>query len=121
MSIQVNIRHSDISQDISLQDCAELSPLMNQAIEKSNLINQPFFLEISSPGIGEFLTEERDFETFKGFPVEVAYKKDGNNQTLEKGLLQDRSKNEVFINLKGRISRIPRDDVIRVRLTTPSD
>ncbi len=120
VSIQIQIRHCDKNKDVSINDCAQLNPPINEAIEDSKLIDQPFFLEISSTGISEFLTEDRDFQTFKGFPVEVTYKEDELTQKLQNGLLQDRSENDLLINLKGRISRIPRDDVIKVRLTTPT-
>ena len=38
-------------------------------IEKSNLLNCSYVLEISSQGVSDELTSERDFKTFKGFPV----------------------------------------------------
>ena len=42
-----------------------------EEIENSNLLNCSYVLEISSQGVSDELTSERDFKTFKGFPVNV--------------------------------------------------
>ena len=120
ISIQVSISHLNPSKDVTINDCALLTTPINEAIEKSELIPTPFLLEISSSGISELLLDDRDFETFKGFPVEVNFKNKNNLEEVRIGLLHERSQDYLQINLKGRINRIPRDDVIRVRLTTPS-
>ena len=57
--------------DISLDDCALFNNPASEAIENSNLLNCSYVLEISSQGVSDELTSERDFKTFKGFPVNV--------------------------------------------------
>ena len=57
--------------DISLDDCALFNTPASDEIEKSNLLNCSYVLEISSQGVSDELTSERDFKTFKGFPVNV--------------------------------------------------
>ena len=65
------------------------------------------------------LSSDRDFETFRGFPVEVHHRdKDDSEQRLE-GLLLERDADTLQINIRGRIKRIARDCVIGVRLTSP--
>ncbi len=120
LSIQVNVRHRDPGKEVTVDDCAFLSQPIDEAIQNSSTINQPFILEISSEGIGEFLTEERDFQTFKGFPVEVTYQDLKKVEQQKKGLLLAKSEDDLQINQKGRINRIPIKDVLRVRLSTSS-
>ncbi len=120
LSIQVNVRHRDPQKEVTIDDCAFLSQPIDEAIQNSSTINQPFTLEISSEGIGEFLTEDRDFQTFKGFPVEVTYQDLKKVEQQKKGLLLSKSEDDLQINQKGRINRIPIKDVLRVRLTTSS-
>ena len=60
--------------DISLDDCALFNTPAYEEIEKSNLLNCSYVLEISSQGVSDELTSERDFKTFKGFPVNVELK-----------------------------------------------
>ena len=57
--------------DISLEDCASFNAPASEEIENSNLLNCSYVLEISSQGVSDELTSERDFKTFKGFPVNV--------------------------------------------------
>ena len=120
LSIQVNVRHKNPEKEVSIDDCAFLSQHIEEAIQNSSTINQPFTLEISSEGIGEFLTEDRDFQTFKGFPVEVTFHDLKKVEQQKKGLLLTKSEDDLQINQKGRINRIPIKDVLRVRLTTSS-
>ena len=56
---------------ISLDDCALFNAPASEVIENSNLLNCSYVLEISSQGVSDELTSERDFKTFKGFPVNV--------------------------------------------------
>jgi ribosome maturation factor RimP len=118
MTLEVQIRHSS-GADVSLDDCAGFSGVLGDALEASTLLTDAYVLEISSPGIGEQLSSDRDFETFRGFPVEVLHRdKDDSEQRLE-GLLLERDADTLQINIRGRIKRIPRDGVIGVRLTSP--
>ena len=70
MTLEVQIRHSS-GADVSLDDCAGFSGVLGDALEASTLLTEAYVLEISSPGIGDQLIEDRDFQTFRGFPVEV--------------------------------------------------
>ncbi len=119
MTLEVQIRHNSGS-DVSLDDCAEFSTVLGEALESSELLKEAYVLEISSPGIGEQLSDDRDFKTFRGFPVEASFRdKDGSKKRIE-GLLLERDETTLQINIQGRIKRLPRDCVIAVRLTTPS-
>tara|TARA_B100001109_G_scaffold224179_1_gene196983 strand:- start:334 stop:801 length:468 start_codon:yes stop_codon:yes gene_type:complete len=119
MTLEVQIRHNSGS-DVSLDDCAEFSTVLGEALESSELLKEAYVLEISSPGIGEQLSDDRDFKTFRGFPVEASFRdKDGSEKRI-KGLLLERDDTTLQINIQGRIKRLPRDCVIAVRLTTPS-
>ena len=120
LSIQVNIRHQDHEKDVTIDDCSSLSQPLGEAIENSSILNQPFTLEISSEGIGDILSKDRDFKTFKGFPIEVTYQDSKKIEHHTKGLLLGKSDNDLQINQKGKIYRIPERDVISVRLTTSS-
>ena len=120
LSIQVNIRHKNPEKKVTLDDCSILSQYIDKAIQSSSILDQPFTLEISSEGVGDLLTEEKDFEIFKGFPIEVTYQDLKKIEQQINGLLLKRTDNDLQINQKGKTQRIPVEDVIKVRLTTPS-
>ena len=120
LSIQVNIRHKNPAKKVTIDDCSNLSQYIDEDIQNSTILNQPFTLEISSEGVGEILSEEKDFQIFKGFPIEVTYQDLKKIEQQTNGLLLKRSDNDLQINQKGKIQRIPVEDIIQVRLTTPS-
>ena len=120
LSIQVNIRHKNPEKKVTIDDCSVLSQYIDEAIQSSSILDQPFTLEISSEGVGEILSDEKDFQIFKGFPIEVTYQDLKKIEQHTKGLLLQKSDNDLQINQKGKVHRIPVKDVIRVRLTTSS-
>jgi len=121
MTLQVQLRLAD-GGDVTLDQCAAFSTLFGEALESSGLLEEAYVLEISSPGIGEQLNDDRDFRSFRGFPVCIQYRDAKTGAESERdGLLLERSETDVLLNVRGRTVRIPRGDVIAVRLISPSE
>jgi len=107
--------------DISLDDCALFNTPVSEQIENSNLLNCSYVLEISSQGVSDELTSERDFKTFKGFPVNVELNQKNSKIKFLNGLLYEKSKDYLAINIKGKIKKIPFDEVLKISLCTLKD
>ena len=107
--------------DISLNDCALFNAPASDEIEKSNLLNCSYVLEISSQGVSDELTSERDFKTFKGFPVNVELNQKNSKIKFLNGLLYEKSNDYLAINIKGKIKKIPFDEVLKISLCTLKD
>jgi len=107
--------------DISLDDCALFNTPASEEIENSNLLNCSYVLEISSQGVSDELTSERDFKTFKGFPVNVELNQRNSKIKFLSGLLYEKSKDYLAINIKGKIRKIPFDEVLKISLSTLKD
>ena len=107
--------------DVSLDDCALFNTPASEEIEKSNLLNCSYVLEISSQGVSDELTSERDFKTFKGFPVNVELNQKNSKIKFLNGLLYEKSKDYLAINIKGKIKKIPFDEVLKISLCTLKD
>ena len=107
--------------DISLDDCALFNTPASEEIENSNLLNCSYVLEISSQGVSDELTSERDFKTFKGFPVNVQLNQKKSKKKFLNGLLYEKSKDYLAINIKGKIKKIPFDEVLKISLCTLKD
>jgi len=121
MTLLVQLRLAE-GGDVSLDNCASFSRLLDDALEAAGLIEEAYVLEISSPGIAETLSDDRDFRSFRGFPVCVRYRDAKTGAEAEReGLLLERNDDSVQINVRGRTVRFPRTDVIAVRLTTPTE
>ncbi len=120
MTIKVTIKKTD-GTDISLDDCSNFNEPVENAIESSKLVNCSYVLEIGSQGVSDELTSNRDFITFKGFPINVELShKDSKIKNLY-GLLYEKSKDYLAINIKGKIKKIPFKEVLKVSLATIKD
>ena len=108
-------------EDISLDDCAQFNAPASEEIDNSNLLNCSYVLEISSQGVSDELTSERDFKTFKGFPVNVELNQKNSKIKFLNGLLYEKSKDYLAINIKGKIKKIPFDEVLKISLCTLKD
>jgi len=107
--------------DISLDDCARFNTPATEVLENSNLLNCSYVLEISSQGVSDELTSERDFKTFKGFPVNVELNHKNSKIKFLNGLLYEKSKDYLAINMKGKIKKIPFNEVLKINLCTLED
>jgi ribosome maturation factor RimP len=120
LTVQVMVRRGDGS-DVSLDDCAALSAPLGEVLEASGLLSGDWVLEVSSPGIGDVLLHDRDFHSFRGFPVRVRLQPMGGAAQDHEGLLLGRDEQHVLLNVRGRSVRLPRQDVRQVCLITPAE
>jgi len=119
-TVQVVVERIDGS-DVTLEACAALSGPLGEALEEEGLLESAYVLEVSSPGLGDVLETDRDFTSFRGFPVEVRLRPEGGGPTSRTGLLLGRTEDSVSINVRGRTLRLPRDAVLEVRLIQAQD
>ena len=118
--LKITIKKTN-DEDISLEDCTLFNSPASEEIENSNLLNCSYVLEISSQGVSDELTSERDFKTFKGFPVNVHLNQKNSKKKILNGLLYEKSKDYLAINIKGKIKKIPFDEVLKISLCTLKD
>ena len=120
LTIQIILKNFD-GKEITLNDCLRLNEPVLSAIDSSNLINCRYVLEISSQGVSDELTSNRDFKTFKGFPVRVELNQNNSKIKNLNGLLYEKSNDYLAINIKGKIKKIPFNEVMKVSLATIED
>ncbi len=112
--LRVDIRNP-IS-DTSLDDCERMSRALEAALDVSDLIPDAYALEISSPGISRILTIDREFVSFRGFPVMVQTSQPVSGHQELLGSLIGRDETNVYLNQKGRTISLPRTLIIQVQL-----
>ena len=118
--LEIRIKKTN-GNDVSIDDCSKFNTPASIEIENSNLLNCSYVLEISSQGVSDELTSERDFKTFKGFPVNVELNQKNSKLKFLNGLLYEKSKDYLAINIKGKIKKIPFNEVLRISLCTLKD
>jgi ribosome maturation factor RimP len=95
--------------DISLDECAKVSNSISEDVD--NLIEDKFFLEISSPGLERPLKKEKDFQRFVGEKIKVILKhklEDSRNWT---GILEKYENSTVYLNTGEKILEIPFNEI----------
>ena len=112
--LKINVRNQ--SQDTSLEDCERMSRLLEEKLDQTMTIPGAYVLEVSSPGISSILTTDREFLSFKGFPIVVETLSPFKNRQEWSGRLQGRDEESLFINQKGKIMTIPRELISKVEI-----
>ncbi|MEB3210158.1 MAG: ribosome maturation factor RimP [Leptolyngbyaceae bacterium] len=116
--LRIDIRHA--SRDITLDDCEAMSRALDAVLDETNIIPDAYVLEISSAGISRVLSTDRDFVSFKGFPVTVITHEPFRGDMSLTGQLIKRDDESVQLNCKGRSITIPRHIINRVQFADPS-
>lgn len=112
--LRVDIRN--LSQDTGLSDCEQMSHALAAALDAADVIPDAYVLEISSPGISRSLTTDREFISFKGFPVVVTASEPHAGSSSWTGRLIKRDEAAVYLNQKGRTVTVPRQLINAVQL-----
>ena len=102
--------------DTSLENCEQMSRVLEEKLDLTEIIPGAYVLEISSPGISRILTTDREFIAFKGFAVIVKTFAPYKNKKQWQGRLQYRDEKVIEINDKGKAIAIPRELVAKVQL-----
>lgn len=112
--LRVDIRNSQT--DTSLKDCELMSRALEEALDRVELLPEAYILEVSSPGISRQLASDREFISFKGFPVTVHTTEPYQGHIAWQGNLIKRDEEAVHLNQKGKATKIPRDLIAKVQL-----
>ena len=80
----------DSDKGISLDDCEKVNNEIKQIIDETDLIEEQYFLEISSPGIERLLRKDWQLKKFIGNKVDVKlFKKDETGKKSHIGILEN--------------------------------
>ena len=102
--------------DTSLENCEQMSKILSEKLDLTEIIPGTYVLEISSPGVSRTLTSDREFTAFKGFAVSIKTFAPYKNKKEWQGRLQHRDETAIHINQKGKAIAIPRELVAKVQL-----
>lgn len=98
---------------IDLDDCKILSEKFGEILDKENVIDGAYILEMSSPGLDRVLKKDKDFVREAGKKIDVTLYAPIDGKKNFTGVLEYRDKD--FLKLAD-IEPLPRDKVAQVRL-----
>ena len=98
---------------VDLDDCKVLSEKLGELLDKENVIDGAYILEMSSPGLDRVLKKDKDFVREAGKKVDVTLYAPIDGKKNFTGVLEYRDKD--FLKLAD-FEPLPRDKVAQVRL-----
>ena len=88
-TVQVMIGHKDYNQELTVDDCAEVSRALSALLDEKDPISDKYTLEVSSPGLDRPLKKPADFVRHMGEKIDVGlYKAIDGDKTIT-GTLTD--------------------------------
>lgn len=117
----VRIYVENLNGEITLEECAAISGKIDEDVDK--LIEQRFFLEVSSPGIERPLKKIEDFIRFKGEKIKVSLKhkinekhKINDKKSFE-GIITECKDNIIFLEIEEEnIVEVPFSEVKKANI-----
>ena len=117
-TLRISIDHEE---PITIEDCERVSRVAGPLLDRANLIDGPYDLEVSSPGAERPLKNRHDYERFNGKRVNIRYR-GGQSEAVVEGQLVAVDDAGIAVQapgVRGRapvINHIAWDDVVAGRL-----
>ena len=100
--------------EITLDECAKVSNNISEDVDK--LIEDKFFLEISSPGLERPLKKEKDFIRFTGEKIKVILKHKIDDSRNWTGILEKYENEIIYLNVEEKILEIPFNEIKKANI-----
>lgn len=95
---------------ITLSDCEALSRRVSDLMDEKDPIKDPYFLEVSSPGLNRTLFTEEHYKRFIGREVMVKFTKSVDGKKNIKGILKEVNEDSIVVEADQLIN-IPKDKI----------
>lgn len=85
---------------IEIDDCGEISTVVSAALDVEDPLEDPYVLEVSSPGIDRPLTRLKDFDTWAGYEARLETEELIDGRRRFKGTLAGTEADEVLVEIE---------------------
>jgi ribosome maturation factor RimP len=106
---------------ITLDDCTRVSQGVGRSLDVEDVIQTPYTLEVSSPGLTRPLKTEKDFMKYRHRLIKVKTVDPIKNRRQFKGRLLEVSESGIAIEVDGGIFQIPLSNVAKANLEIDED
>lgn len=104
----------DKPEGITVEDCAQISRILNKKLDEADLINEQYFLEVSSPGVERPFKKEEDYTKNIGNTVEARFFKPIDGKKSVKGILKEKDDESVTINVGIEVLKVDLKDISKI-------
>lgn len=121
-TLQVMAERNDGSGMITLDECGKLSQAISAVLDVEGVMgNDPYYLEVGSPGIDRPLTRLKDFERYQGRQVRLEVEPAVNGRKRFRGELLDIAGEMIRMNAEDGEVDIPFASVQKAKLSIEED
>jgi ribosome maturation factor RimP len=103
---------------VSIEDCSNVSRELGVLLDAEGIIDGPYTLEVSSPGLDRPLKTKRDYERNIGNLIKVEYRDTTEKAKSLKGTLSEICNDHIIICNNAETHTIHINSVIRARIET---
>lgn len=88
----------DKPEGIDLKDCEKVNDAISDKLDEANYIKEPYFLEVSSPGVERVLRKDKHLEQNREKEIEIKlFKKDENGKKEYQGILKNFDEDKIIL------------------------
>ncbi len=99
---------------ITVDDCTDISRMLNKKLDEMDLIPEQYFLEVSSPGVERPFKTEKDFLKNLNEVVEVKFYKPIDGKKSMIGVLIEKHENDIVIDSENQNVTIELKDISKI-------
>ena len=107
---------ADTLEGITVSECTGLNNFLSEALDREDVIQDRYTLEVSSPGLDRPIKTDRDFERSMGKVLEFTTFEAIDGRKTHEGVLVGMDKDNVVIERQGISTVIPRSKIALARL-----
>ena len=107
---------ADTLDGITVGECAKLNNFLSEVLDREDVIQERYTLEVSSPGLDRPMKTDRDFERSIGKELEFTTFEAIDGKKTHEGVLVGMDKDNVVIERQGISTVIPRIKIALARL-----
>jgi ribosome maturation factor RimP len=99
-----------------IDDCSRLSQAVSALLDVEDVIEEAYFLEVSSPGIDRPLTRLKDFDRYKDHEVRIELDSPMNGQKKFRGILRGLDGEMILLETDTGDVSLPFHDVFKAKM-----
>lgn len=108
----------DSPNGINLDDCEKVSRPISDLLDVEDPISEPYYLEVSSPGIDRVLYTEKHLEKYTGYQVLVKLEKLYEGKKQYEGILSSFDSEIILLKVDNNEFKIPKDKIKVIQLNS---
>lgn len=106
----------DTPSGVTIDECEALNKFLGELLDREDVIQEHYVIEVSSPGLDRPMKADRDFERALDKALEITTYEPVDGRKTHEGRLVGMNKEEIVIESKGISTVIPRNRIALARL-----